>query len=307
LLSTAALPQPTADEAGTDIVESRPTTILGAESRSLRARNIDQTYRIDVVRVISPFNPPPPDSKLPVVFVLDGNAYFPMVASTATLLSIEGQIPSLLLVGIGYELDAALPPPFVMLEVQTRRNRDLTPSVDEAFVKQMTEMYAGFGAPYPAYGEPGGADAFLAFIDEELKPFIAERYPDADPDDATIAGHSFGGLFALHALFTSPGSFDRFIAGSPSLAWDGGILLEEETAASGDISTRLFVSVGSLESQDEMIAPVTRMDARLRERPSLDYSFHLFEGETHASVIPATLSRGLREVFRQDPTASRQE
>lgn len=306
-LSSAALPQLPAEEAGSDIAEPRPTTILGAESHSLHAQNIDQTYRIDVVRVISPFSPPVPEAKLPVVFVLDGNAYFPMVASTATLLSLEEQIPSLLLVGIGYELDPALPPPLVMFEVQTRRNRDLTPSADAAFVKQMTEMYAGFGAPYPAYGEPGGADAFLAFIDEEVKPFIAERYPDADPDDATLAGHSFGGLFALHTLFTASESFDRYIAGSPSPAWDGGMLFEEETAAPGDISARVFVSMGSLEAQDEMISAVTRMDGRLRERPSLDYTFHTFEGETHASVIPATFSRGLREVFRQDADVAHQE
>jgi hypothetical protein len=171
------------------------------------------------------------------------------------------------------------------------------------FVTQMTEMSAGFGASYPAYGQPGGADAFLAFINEELKPFIAARYPNADPDNATIMGHSFGGLFALHALFTAPDSFDRYIAGSPSPAWDGGLLFDEEAAAPGDIGARLFVSMGTLEPEEDMIAPLQRMDALLRERPDLDYTFHVFEGETHSSVIPATFSRGLREVFRQTGAA----
>jgi enolase len=37
----------------------------------------------------------------------------------------------------------------------------------------------------------------------------------------------------------------------------------------------------------------------LRERgyPGLHLTTHVFEGETHVSVVPATFSRGLREVF----------
>ena len=34
-----------------------------------------------------------------------------------------------------------------------------------------------------------------------------------------------------------------------------------------------------------------------REYPSLRLTHHVFEGETHLSVIPGTISRGLRDVF----------
>ena len=188
---------------GPNVVEAAPATIVGAERYSLRARSVDETYQIDVLAVVSPLRPLAPGEKLSVVFVLDGGLYFPLVASTATLLSLDA-IPPILLVGVGYDLDPALSPGARTLQVQARRNRDYTPSFDEAFVKQMNDMYAQVGSTYPAYGRPGGADAFLAFLNEELKPFISQRYPNADTNDSSIVGHSFGGLFALRAVH-SPG------------------------------------------------------------------------------------------------------
>src|SRR3546814_19712655 len=47
----------------------------------------------------------------------------------------------------------------------------------------------------------GGADDFLAFIEHELKPLIAQRYP-VDARRQILFGHSYGGLFTLYTLFT---------------------------------------------------------------------------------------------------------
>lgn len=44
---------------------------------------------------------------------------------------------------------------------------------------------------------------------------------------SALAGHSFGGLFALHALVTRPTAFARYAAASPSLWWGQGVLLRE--------------------------------------------------------------------------------
>ena len=50
-----------------------------------------------------------------------------------------------------------------------------------------------------------------------------------------------------------------------------------------------------------------RMASVLEDRtyPGLNLTVHEFSGETHLSVIPATLSRGLREVFAADVEALR--
>ncbi|MEI9850553.1 MAG: alpha/beta hydrolase-fold protein [Sphingomonas sp.] len=74
-----------------------------------------------------------------------------------------------------------------------------------------------------ARGEPvrtGGAEAFLRFIDADLKPAIAARFP-ADLDRSVLIGHSLGGLLGLHALLSGPGRFSRYALTSPPILWGG--------------------------------------------------------------------------------------
>jgi predicted alpha/beta superfamily hydrolase len=285
---------------GACVTTSQPEATTGgrdARRHFLKSAHTTRTYQIDVLPVLSPVRPPP-GGKLPVVFVLDGNLLFPAVSSMASLLSL-GEMPSVLVVGIGYQIDAALAPGPFLLQYQALRNRDYTPTLDRAFLAQMQASYARLGATYPAAGAPGGAEAFLAFIEEELKPFIAAHYPAAGLNDATLMGESLGGLFAMHVLLESPQSFSRYVASSPSLWWDG-LLLTRRPLEFGQSRPRLFVSLGSLESQVEMVAPLAQMDARLKSvaADGLEYHFQVFEGETHISAVFAGFSRGLREVFR---------
>jgi predicted alpha/beta superfamily hydrolase len=72
--------------------------------------------------------------------------------------------------------------------------------------------------PCEIKGATGGNDAFLSFIIDELKPAIAKA-TQVDPGRQALFGHSLGGLFVLHALFSRSDAFDTFIAGSPSIWW----------------------------------------------------------------------------------------
>jgi predicted alpha/beta superfamily hydrolase len=157
----------------------------------------------------------------------------------------------------------------------------------------------------PANIKQGGADAFLAFIENSVKPFIAARYP-IDPADATLAGASMGGLFALHALFRAPCHFRRIIAISPAIYWDERRLLQEEAAlaaSAADLPVHLFLGVGALEEAMDVncrfVSNLYELEARLGRRayPNLDLAFHVFADETHMSVFPAAFSRGLTHVF----------
>ena len=49
---------------------------------------------------------------------------------------------------------------------------------------------------------PGGADRFLAFLTDELKPWVQERYA-VTFNDSMFFGDSRGGLFATYVLLTS--------------------------------------------------------------------------------------------------------
>ncbi|MBX3145194.1 MAG: alpha/beta hydrolase [Gemmatimonadales bacterium] len=294
-----------------------PVTIPYSEARTLRSRFVDQEFKIFVAL-------PPAgsgaaaSSKYPVIYTLDANGEFGIVSEIARLAAFEpGTIPPALVVGIGYPVSR-------FEETLNLRTRDYTPTADTGFARFATNLWGNGTAP-----TPGGAPAFLRFIREELKPFIEQHYP-ADPADATLIGHSFGGLFASYALFHEPATFQRYVIASPSLWWDRQVSFEYEkqyAARNKDLPARVFLSVGGLESAaelrkslaaypDSMRAPILayyeeagypQMVELLepfakalagRRYPSLRMTSYIFPDETHASVMPMIASRGLRDVFR---------
>ncbi len=273
-------------------------SIAGTRAYALTARASGRTYLIEVAR---PAAPPAPGQALPVVYVLDGNGAFGLATQTARMLQMQADgLPPLLVVGVGYRFD---PAGDAGVQHGARRSLDFSPSVDAHSLERTKAAFAALGDTTAV--EHGGADAFLAFIEEDLKPFIASRYA-VDPADQTLAGLSLGGLFALHALFTAPTAFRRTIAVSPALWWDNGVIFREEAALAhraGDLAVDLFLGVGGLEEEDGApywpVSNLARMDAALRSRPypGLRLTHHVFADETHMSVFPGALSRGLRAVF----------
>ena len=272
-------------------------SIAGTRAYALTARASGRTYLIEVAR---PAAPPPP-GRAPVVYVLDGNGAFGLATQTARMLQMQaGGLPPLLVVGVGYRFD---PAGDAGVQHGAGRSLDFSPSVDTHSLERTRAAFAALGDTTPV--EHGGADAFLAFIEQDLKPFIASRYA-VDPADQTLAGMSLGGLFALHALVTAPTAFRRMIAVSPPLWWDDGVIFREEAALAervDDLAVDLFLGVGGLEEEDGApywpVSNLARMDAALRSRryPGLRLTHHVFAEETHMSVLPGALSRGLRAVF----------
>jgi predicted alpha/beta superfamily hydrolase len=76
-------------------------------------------------------------------------------------------------------------------------------------------------------GRPGGgADTFLEFIELRILPLVYAR-TQIDRSRQTLWGHSFGGLFAMHVLFTRPALFANYVVGDPSAWWQEGLLYRE--------------------------------------------------------------------------------
>ena len=71
-----------------------------------------------------------------------------------------------------------------------------------------------------------------------------------------LIGHSFGGLFAIHALIERPDSFDAYIAISPSLWWADGVVVDRAEllfASGGELGRKtLFMSLAN--EGDDMYA-----------------------------------------------------
>jgi predicted alpha/beta superfamily hydrolase len=173
-----------------------------------------------------------------------------------------------------------------------------------------------------------GANQFAAFLEEELKPWIGDRF-DVDRDDFGLLGYSQGGLFATHLLLTRPSAFQRYGIGSPSYWYGPKVIFEtEECYASthDDLSAKVYVSIGEYENQAgqdrhrEQMTPEAREASlraeaefpmedevgrardlvdRLRGRgyPSLDITFEVLQGEYHPTAPPRTISRAVRHLY----------
>jgi predicted alpha/beta superfamily hydrolase len=86
----------------------------------------------------------------------------------------------------------------------------------------------------PADRLTGGRAGFLAMIGDELLPELARRH-SLDRSQMTLYGHSLGGLFVLHALFTRPNLFARYVAADPSVWWNAGESQREAAAFVGGV------------------------------------------------------------------------
>jgi len=257
-------------------------TIPNTATHLMKAKQIDSVFRIDVAL---PYRYEQASQSYPVIYLTDGDFFFAMVTGNMRSLQVTSEIPQAILVGIGYRVEDPL-------SAMSLRSRDLTPTLEKT------------------WAESGGAGRFIAFINEEVKPFIDSQYR-TDPDDQTLVGYSLGGLFAFYVLTNHTDSFNKYIIGSPSFWWDQGISFRYEDAFSKshkDLPKTVFMSSGSLEEAAENPGPqlmVTNMKAMVdrlagRDYPGLRIDRHIFDGETHQSAIGTSINRGLRFVFRKN-------
>lgn len=262
-----------------------PMVVPAVRQQDVRSVRSGYDYRI---YLSEPDSPPPPNG-YPVLYVLDGNAMFPVAAFLARRIAdrrtITGMTPPLV-VGIGYPQADDFDVP--------ARTRDYTPGND-----------AGVSA------KSGGADRFLDFIEDEVKPMVARQHR-IDPTRQAFFGHSFGGLLVLHAWLTRPAMFSSFLASSPSIWWNQRRVLQglDHPLAGG--ASRLHITVGSLEDRTSgaNVSPEIRKtlarrpmasEARSLARRLLDspdgkdrVRFVELVGEDHGSAWLPALTRGVR-------------
>jgi uncharacterized protein len=273
---------------------AEPVTLTLSRTMTMRASETGRTYRIFVAlpegysRSHAPYG---------VLYAADANAEFFTLVEAVRLAAFGGEIPPLLVVGIGYDLGdggvgALMGPRFV----------DLTPTRDAAYEKRLTTaaQAGGFAAPEGT----GGASAFLQFIRSQLVPAIEEEYHVSRTDRGWF-GHSAGGLFGVYALLNNEGLFSRFLVGSPALGWDQRTMFAAESAYAAkhrSMPGRVFFAAGGDETS-AMLRNLKDFTSQLEQRQyeGLESLVHVFEGEGHDAVIPATISRGIRYLYKQPP------
>ena len=225
--------------------------------------------------------------KYPVIYVLDASKNFYSITAMLKQL-IPWTIPNSIIVGI----------------TNTDRTRDFTPT----------------NVPFQRGHESktsGGARNFLKFVEQELQPFINNKYPAENNN--TIIGHSTGGLFVLYTFLNYDSVFDNYLAIDPSLWWDNEYLVKE---AEEKINTKnlkeksLYIAVANslgkamdtvkvrrdkTEPTEGIRANLKFHDVLLKHNNKLNFTWEYFESEDHGSIVIPAQYNGLRSIFSWFP------
>ncbi len=241
--------------------------------------------------------PQRPNGPVPLLLLLDGQSMFLTAAEyarTVTLVTM-GALPPVAVVGVWR--DSSDP-----LDYFSTRFRDFTPFdwvLPEPFADDNTMIRHG----------TGGADSFLGLLVDRVLPAVHGRM---EVSETSIGGWSLSGLFAAWAWRERPDVFAHLLAMSPSLWWHHGRMLDE--GLPDRTGSRAFISAGEREEGDmTLVWPQQFADAAQREAAGMvrnavafgqlctdagvDTQTVVFADEHHVTLVPASLSRGLRHLY----------
>jgi uncharacterized protein len=209
--------------------------------------------------------------RYPVLYVLDGETLFRSSGAIAEFLAASERTPEMLVVAIAsgsFE----------------QRTRDLTPPSSAEIDNRFSPGN-------------GGADAFLSFVAGELIPFVDKTYRTRPYK--VLIGHSFGGLFAIHALVVRPKLFNAYIAIDPTLSWNNGAVIAEAESfvvRTRELEADLYcTSAGASWLTDD----VGKLAAALAAKAPAGFrsNFERMKQETHASIPLLSVYQGLDKIF----------
>jgi predicted alpha/beta superfamily hydrolase len=211
-------------------------------------------------------------TRYPVVYVLDGDSLFPILAASHLFLTVDEGLPDAIVVGIAYgSFDPSI----------NRRGFDFTARSE------------------PTDDSPrGGAAAFHDFLKSELIPEIEKRYR-ADPSHRILFGQSLGGSLVLYSAFTEPDVFWGRIASNPAFERDRELFFSPATPSTKK-DLGLVVTSGSRDRQELRRAALEWFDAwrAIEDKP---WSLHTvtIEGGTHAADSANSYRAGMLWLFNR--------
>ena len=210
----------------------------------------------------------------PVIYLLDADRSFGMVRDILRWLEFAGEMPPVILIGIAYSEDW-----------WQKRSRDYTPYPDEL----------------NTWGEwplAGGAPNYTSFLEDELEEKLNTFR--IDKTDKAIIGHSLGGLFCLHVMFTNPDLFDKYLIISPAVIWNNYAVLEDtQKLMRNKNQIKVFTAIGNLEDQKKLLLPWNRLNEMVAQTnfQNMVWETRLYENQTHISVMPVAMTDGLKFLF----------
>jgi predicted alpha/beta superfamily hydrolase len=213
------------------------------------------------------------DTRYPVLYTVDGQWHFSIAQAAVGGLYYDRGARESIVVGITWVGD----------EDNANRLR----------VEDFTPTNTDFNA------DSGKADSYLDFIQYELIPYMAKNYRTSD--DRTLSGSSFGGLLALYCLFTRPTLFSDYLASSPAIWWDDGVIRKYQNAFSDESLSspvRLYVARGGMELGQKDV-DIFMNELKARKYRNLEIEFDVIEGAGHGGLNPEAFTRGMQFIFRK--------
>lgn len=280
-----------------------PVSLLGTERHTRTSKATGKEYEITIALPYTYVHDGLPGGPFfrtlpawPVVYLTDSNWHMGMVTEFVREIAWCGRTTDAIVVGIGYPQGDS--PQETWRAVSAFRANDLTPVHSDEDDKADSEW---LNRPVRT---GGGAD-FILFLKEELIPWVEQTYR-ADPTRRVLAGHSYGGLFALFAMFQEPGLFHTYIAASPYLRGSDRALwtMESEFAKTHqDLTAQLYLAVGELEesAEDTTVSDMLRLAAVLESRAyqGLGITRQVFIDNNHCEVVGPALHAGLRLALKR--------
>jgi len=215
----------------------------------------------------------------PVIYLLDGNAYFDQVANSIEHLIKKKEISiDPIIVGIGYENA------YIM---DSLRNRDYTFPV---------------ALPEDSFTISGWGDKFYDFITSKVVNYIDLNYR-TDTTNRTIIGHSLGGyfvLYALHRQMTTSQTFNNFVAASPSIYYHDNYLIKKmefETSNKQDSNNiNVYMTMGELEIGGNESTRFMDL-SRIMKANGVTIQSETYKNAEHMGTAIPTFENGIQKLF----------
>lgn len=277
-----ALPLLSIGFGGCAVTQPQPTTVIAVPRSSDATISIDYLpalkgdyFRLDSQEVNRPYHvyvrfpenyEPTAPAKYPVVYVLDGDSLFPILAPTHLFLHYDEKLPEAIIVGISYG------------------------GFDPAVNKRSIDFSAPGADTPPGHG---GAPRFLQFLRKELLPQVESRYR-IDPTKRVLLGQSRGGTFVIWSALEDPDLFWGRIASNPSLT-PGRDRFFSNAAAYKSKDLNLIIASGSR----DIVVP---MDNALQWTKFWDARTDAPWTIRHVIIPEGTHAASIGEIYRQSMT-----
>jgi enterochelin esterase-like enzyme len=156
-------------------------------------------------------------------------------------------------------------------------------------------------------------ETFAEFVEEELFPWLHERYRISErAQDHFVTGASYGGLAAMWFGFRLPHLFGNVLSQAASLWWGPGFRMDvprsaggytpgwliEQYAASPRLPVRFWMEIGLMEHPKLMLEPNRRMKAVL-EAKGYDLTYSEPCGGHDTALWRGTLADALAKMLPQ--------